>query len=56
VTLVPLLLFALAGILAGGVVSLLRQGASRFSVVLVGLLAALAAASGVLWLIPGDGS
>ena len=49
-----LLLFALAGIFVGGVISLRRQGASRFAVALVGVLALLAAAAGVLWLLPGD--
>ncbi|GAB1646041.1 hypothetical protein [Krasilnikovia sp. MM14-A1259] len=47
-------LFALAGILVGGVVSLVRQGATKFSIAVVALLAALAAAGGVAWLIPGD--
>jgi len=47
-------LFALAGILAGGVVSLARQGATRFSIGLVAALAVLAAAAGVAWLLPGD--
>jgi hypothetical protein len=48
-------LFALAGILVGGVISLVRQGATKFSITLVALLAALAAAGGVAWLLPGDG-
>jgi hypothetical protein len=47
-------LFALAGILVGGVVSLVKQGASRFSIGLVAGLAVLAAAGGVAWSIPGD--
>ena len=47
-------LFALAGILAGGVISLVKQGATRFSIGLVAVLAALAAAGGVAWLLPGD--
>jgi membrane protein DedA with SNARE-associated domain len=47
-------LFALAGILAGGVISLVKQGATRFSIGLVAVLAVLAAAGGVAWLIPGD--
>ena len=49
---IPLLLLAFAGLLAGGAVSLHRQQATRFSVVITGLLAALAAAGGILWLIP----
>ncbi|BFU46000.1 hypothetical protein [Krasilnikovia sp. MM14-A1004] len=47
-------LFAIAGILVGGVVSLVRQGATKFSIALVAALAVLAAAGGVAWLIPGD--
>jgi hypothetical protein len=47
-------LFALAGILVGGVVSLVRQGATKFSIGLVALLAVLAAAGGVAWMLPGD--
>ncbi|BCJ51029.1 hypothetical protein Asp14428_25040 [Actinoplanes sp. NBRC 14428] len=50
----PVLLLGLAGILVGGVVSLARQGATRFSIGLVAALALLALAGGVLWLIPGD--
>jgi hypothetical protein len=48
-------LFALAGLLAGGVVTLVRQGATRFSIGLVAVLAVLAAAGGVAWLLPGEG-
>jgi len=47
-------LFAVAGILIGGVISLVRQGATKFSIGLVAVLAALAAAGGVAWLLPGD--
>jgi hypothetical protein len=49
-----IVLFAIAGILLGGVISLVRQGATRFSIGLVAVLAALAAAGGVAWLLPGD--
>ena len=49
-------LFALAGILVGGVISLVKQGATRFSIGLVATLAVLAAAGGVAWSIPGGGS
>ncbi|GAA2517127.1 hypothetical protein [Pilimelia columellifera] len=49
----PILVMALAGVLAGGAWSLHRQGAPRRSVALVAGLAALALAGGVLWLIPG---
>ena len=48
-------LFAIAGILLGGVISLVRQGATKFSIGLVAVLAALAAAGGVAWMSPGDG-
>jgi hypothetical protein len=46
----PIALFALSGILVGGAVSLHRQGASRFSVVVVAGLAGLAGVGGLLWL------
>ncbi len=49
-----ILLFALAGILVGGVISLVRQGATRFSIGVVAVLAVLAAAGGIAWSIPGD--
>jgi len=51
---IAIALFALAGILLGGVISLVRQGATKFSIGLVSVLAALAAAAGVAWLLPGD--
>ncbi|WP_329102418.1 hypothetical protein OG792_23855 [Micromonospora sp. NBC_01699] len=47
-------LFVLAGVLVGGVWSLHRQGASIGMIGFVGLLALLATAGGVLWLLPGD--
>jgi hypothetical protein len=47
-------LFLLAGFLVGGVVQLVRSGATRFSIGLVGVLAVLAAAGGVAWLLPGN--
>ena len=50
-----IVLFVVAGFLAGGVVQLIRSGATKFSVGLVGLLAVLAAAGGVAWLLPGNG-
>ena len=49
-----IVLFAIAGILLGGVISLVRQGATKFSIGLVAVLAALAAAGGVAWMTPGD--
>jgi hypothetical protein len=51
-----IVLFIVAGFLLGGVIQLVRSGASRFSVILVGVLAALATAGGVAWLLPGDGA
>ncbi|MEV7231764.1 MULTISPECIES: hypothetical protein [Polymorphospora] len=53
---IPILLLALAGILVGGAWSMYRQGAGRGAVALVAVLALLAAAGGVLWLLPGDSS
>ncbi|WP_306215140.1 hypothetical protein [Actinoplanes sp. RD1] len=50
----PVLLLGLAGMLVGGVVSLRRQGATKFSIGLVAALAVISAAGGVLWLLPGD--
>ncbi|MFI7597760.1 hypothetical protein [Actinoplanes sp. NPDC049681] len=52
----PILLLAVAGILVGGVITLARQGATKFSIGLVAVLALLALAGGVLWLLPGDSS
>ena len=48
-------LFVVAGFLVGGAYTLIKQGATKFSVGLVAVLAALAAAGGVAWLIPGNG-
>ena len=42
-------LFILAGFLVGGVIQLVKAGATKFSIGLVGALAALATAGGVLW-------
>jgi hypothetical protein len=50
-----IVLFIVAGFLVGGLIQLIKSGATRFSVGLVGVLAALAAAGGVAWLIPGNG-
>ncbi|WP_204032496.1 hypothetical protein [Micromonospora qiuiae] len=52
----PTLLLIFAGVLVGGTLSLHRQGAPRGAVVVTGLLAVLATAAGVLWLLPGEGS
>jgi len=51
----PVLLFALGGVLIGGAWSLHRQGAPRRVLWIVGALAVLATVGGVLWLVPGDG-
>jgi hypothetical protein len=48
----PVLLLALAGLLVGGAVSLYRQGASRGAVGVLGVLGVVAAAGGILWLVP----
>ncbi|MCM4081484.1 MULTISPECIES: hypothetical protein [Paractinoplanes] len=42
-------LFILAGFLVGGVIQLVKSGATKFSIGLVGVLAALATAGGILW-------
>lgn len=49
----PVVLFALAGILVGGAWSVHRQGGSRGMVVALGVLALLALGGGILWLLPG---
>jgi hypothetical protein len=51
-TVLPVALFALAGILVGGVVSMRRQGAGRNAIVAMAVLAGLAVVGGVLWLMP----
>ena len=53
-SIVPILLLGLGGMLVGGVISLVRQGATKFSIGLVAALALLSLAAGVAWLIPGD--
>ena len=52
---IPIALFLVAGFLLGGVITLIRQGATKVSIGVVAALAALAAAGGVVWLLPGDG-
>jgi hypothetical protein len=52
---IPVVLFLVAGFLLGGVITLIRQGATKFTIGVVAALAALAAAGGVVWLLPGDG-
>jgi hypothetical protein len=48
---IAVLLFIVAGFLVGGVIQLAKSGATKFSVGLVGVLAALATAGGVAWLL-----
>jgi hypothetical protein len=45
--LLTVVLFALAGLLLGGAISLRRQGAGWWAVILLAVLAALAPAAGV---------
>lgn len=52
----PVLLLVLAGFLTGGVIQLIKSGATRFSVGLVGVLAVLAIVGGVAWMIPSASS
>jgi hypothetical protein len=47
-------LFIVAGFLVGGVIQLVKSGATKFTVGLVGGLAVIAAAGGVAWLLPGS--
>jgi hypothetical protein len=54
-TVIPIALFALAGVLVGGAWSMYKQGAAKGAIGLVAVLAALAVGGGVLWLIPGEG-
>ena len=49
-----IVLFVVAGFLLGGVIQLVKSGATRFSIGLVAVLAALAMAGGILWSLPGD--
>jgi hypothetical protein len=48
----PVVMFALGGIMLGGAWSLRGQGASKVAVVVVALLGLLAVAGGVAWLLP----
>ena len=49
-TLLPIALFALTGIFAGGAISLRRQNAPRRAIVVVSLLGIVSAVGGALWL------
>ncbi len=46
-----IVLFIVAGFLVGGVIQLVKSHATKFTVGMVGVLAALAAAGGVAWLL-----
>ena len=48
---IGILLFIVAGFLVGGVIQLVKSGATKFSVGVVGVLAALAVAGGVAWVL-----
>ena len=50
---ISVVLFALAGILIGGVIQLVRSDATRFSVGITAVLAVLATAGGFAWW-PGE--
>lgn len=54
-SLLPVLLFGLAGVLAGGAWSIHRQGSGRGAIAVMVTLAVLALAGGILWLWPGGG-
>ena len=45
-------LFIVAGILVGGTISLVKQGATKITIGVVAVLAALATAGGIAWLVP----
>lgn len=47
-----IVLLGLSGLLIGGAISMWRQGASKVVVVVLALLAVLAGAGGVFWLLP----
>jgi hypothetical protein len=49
-TVLPIVLFGLAGIFVGGIVSMRRQGAGPVAIGVLAVLALVAAAGGVLWL------
>jgi hypothetical protein len=53
-TVLPVVLMALAGVLVGGAWSMHKQGAGRGVVALLAVLAVVALAGGILWLLPGD--
>jgi hypothetical protein len=50
-TVLPILLLGVAGLLMGGAISVRRQGGGSVPVAVLGLLGAVAAIAGVLWMI-----
>ncbi|NMO55832.1 hypothetical protein HH310_32205 [Actinoplanes sp. TBRC 11911] len=50
---IAVILFIVAGVLTGGVIQMVKSGATKFSIGLVGVLAGLAVAGGVAWMLPG---
>ncbi len=48
-------LLALGGLFAGGAYSLYKQGSSKVAIAVVAVVAVLAIAGGVLWLLPQKG-
>ncbi|MEV6300933.1 hypothetical protein AB0M02_16105 [Actinoplanes sp. NPDC051861] len=51
---ISMVLFALAGILVGGVIQLVKANATRFSIGLTAVLALLATAGGFAWWPSGE--
>ncbi|GAA1799900.1 hypothetical protein GCM10009682_21940 [Luedemannella flava] len=49
---IPILLLGLSGLLVGGLIQLRTNGAARSTLFVMGALALVAAAGGVLWLLP----
>jgi hypothetical protein len=45
-------MLGVAGLFVGGAISLRRQGAGKTPVLVLGLIGAVAAVAGVLWLVP----
>jgi hypothetical protein len=53
-SMLPVVLIALGGLLIGGVISIRQQGAGKLAQGLLGVLALLSVAGGVLWMF-GEG-
>lgn len=53
-SILPIALFALAGVLVGGIFSMHKQGAGRAAIGIMAVLAAVAFGGGILWLFPGN--